>query len=64
MVSNCTSSKSLYARKKSFKNAICCESRVTFLNASGHAASGSSGASVQAFGSNGLILYSPERKSI
>ena len=43
---------------------MCCDRRVTFLNASGESSSVSSVVSDHAFGSNGLILNSPERKSI
>ena len=66
----CVSSKSLYALKKSFKKAICCDRRVTFLKASGQFSVLSSFplvspvVSVHAFGSNGFILYSPDKKSI
>ena len=43
---------------------MCWDSLVTFLNASGVVASISSTLSVHAFGSKGLIVYSPLMKSI
>ncbi len=64
MVSICVSVKSLYARKKSFRKAMCWLSRVTFRNASGVVLSTSPLPSDHAFGSKGLMVYSPDRKSI
>ena len=64
MVSICASEKSLYDLKKSFRNAMCWESLVAFLNAAGASGAISSVLSFQALGSRGLMVYSPDRKSI